>query len=222
MNNSIKLYGKFDSYLSYASTDRKGNVYYSAKFATKRESGFKDIIPVIIEEDTEAYRSLVNDDREIMKRNILIHGEVRTRNQAEKGKDHNRLVISVRVIKIEDVENYDGKTNEVKIMGFLCKKLPIRTTPRGSRIVDMILAVPRGERKNVSDYIPTIAWHGTAERIDKKGKIGDCMKVVGRLQSREYDKIYENGDIEIRRCYELSISRYEKIEKKAKADSQQG
>jgi Single-strand binding protein family. len=49
----------------------------------------------------------------------------------------------------------------------------------------MLLAVNRAYNK--SDYIPTIAW-GRNSRFCKSLKVGDNIRVWGRLQSREYQK----------------------------------
>ena len=43
--------------------------------------------------------------------------------------------------------------------------------------------------------------------------IGIEINVVGRLQSREYIKRYEDGSEETRIAYELSVSRVEEIGK---------
>ena len=42
---------------------------------------------------------------------------------------------------------------------------------------------------------------------------GSVVKVVGRVQSREYDKKHEDGTIEKRTAYEVSVSKFEIIEK---------
>ena len=88
----------------------------------------------------------------------------------------------------------------------------MRNTPRGIRITDMILACWReDDESNVSDYIPAITWNGTAARAAENLKVGDCIEVRGRLQSREYTKELEHGETEVRTCYELSIEEYQVV-----------
>lgn len=115
----------------------------------------------------------------------------------------------MRAQEITDQE-YEGDTNGVVLTGFVCKKGDMRTTPRGIRITDMILACWReDDESNVSDYIPAITWNGTAARAADNLNVGDCIEVRGRLQSREYTKELEHGETEVRTCYELSIEEYQ-------------
>ena len=117
----------------------------------------------------------------------------------------------MRAQEITDQE-YEGDTNGVVLTGFVCKKGDMRTTPRGIRITDMILACWReDDESNVSDYIPAITWNGTAARAADNLNVGDCIEARGRLQSREYTKELEHGETEVRTCYELSIEEYQVV-----------
>ena len=69
--------------------------------------------------------------------------------------------------------------------GALCKAPSYRTTPFGREIADLMLAVNRSYGK--SDYIPCITWGRTA-RYAANLKIGDKVQLVGRFQSRNYQK----------------------------------
>ena len=93
--------------------------------------------------------------------------------------------------------------------GFLCKKPVFRTTPLGRDIVDMLLAVNRAYNK--SDYIPLIAW-GRNANYCKDLIIGTNIKIVGRIQSRQYEKKYTDGTVEKRRAYEVSVDKLELID----------
>ena len=62
-----------------------------------------------------------------------------------------------RFIKEEnEMVKKDMVTNEVVLVGYICKKPIYRQTPFGREIADVLLAVNRAYNK--SDYIPTIAW----------------------------------------------------------------
>ncbi|MFR3098624.1 single-stranded DNA-binding protein [Mediterraneibacter gnavus] len=219
MNNYITLYGEPLEYPHQVSVDKRGVAYYGFNMATERVSGIKDITQVIVEEGTPAFESLTAIDqvKDLLDCKLLVTGRIRTRNikrkdtdgSRTKEKEHSKLYISVRAQEITDQE-YEGDTNGVVLTGFVCKKGDMRTTPRGIRITDMILACWReDDESNVSDYIPAITWNGTAARAADNLNVGDCIEVRGRLQSREYTKELEHGETEVRTCYELSIEEYQ-------------
>ena len=76
----------------------------------------------------------------------------------------------------------------------------------GREIADILLAVNRAYGK--SDYIPSIAWGRTA-RFCQNLPTGTEVKIIGRVQSRKYEKKHEDGTIENRVAYEVSISSLE-------------
>ena len=103
----------------------------------------------------------------------------------------------------------DTITNEVVLIGFVCKKPIYRQTPFGREIADLLLAVNRAYNK--SDYIPTIAW-GRNARFCQNLEVGTQVKIVGRVQSRQYEKKFEDGTSEIRVAYEVSVGSLEVIQ----------
>ena len=54
----------------------------------------------------------------------------------------------------------------------------------------------------------TIAW-GRNARFCQNVEVGSQVKIVGRVQSRTYEKKYEDGKIETRVAYEVSIASME-------------
>lgn len=208
MNNFIVLYGEAVDYPQQVSVDKQGKAYYKFNAAVERESGIIDILPIVVEEDTPAYEALadIDENGEIVGAQLLITGEVRTRNIKDK------LDVSVRARMLKEDNDYKGITNQVVINGHLCKEVPIRTTPRGILIADLVLAVNREDGSHISDYIPSIMWNGTATRAKEKLRVGDYIEVTGRLQSREYIKDLGDGEKEPRTCYELSVNKYELLE----------
>lgn len=208
MNNFIVLYGEAVDYPQQVSVDKQGKAYYKFNAAVERESGIIDILPIVVEEDTPAYEALadIDENGEIVGAQLLITGEVRTRNIKDK------LDVSVRARMLKEDNDYKGITNQVVINGHLCKEVPIRTTPRGILIADLVLAVNREDGSHISDYIPSIMWNGTANRAKEKLHVGDYIEATGRLQSREYIKDLGDGEKEPRTCYELSVNKYELLE----------
>ena len=61
-----------------------------------------------------------------------------------------------------------------------------------------------------SDYIPAIAW-GRNARYAGEFAVGDRVAASGRMQSRVYRKVLEDGRAEDRVAYEVSLSRIEKL-----------
>ena len=111
----------------------------------------------------------------------------------------------------EIVASKDFISNEVTLVGFICKPPIYRQTPFGREITDVLLAVNRAYNK--SDYIPCIAW-GRNARFCSKMSVGTEVKITGRVQSRTYEKKYEDGTIEQRVAYEVSVGNLELIDAK--------
>ena len=145
-------------------------------------------------------------------RKLLIKGQFRSYNSYEN--ERNKLILTVFAKDVEELEEVEEQeendivkkeetTNEVVLIGFVCKKPIYRQTPFGREIADVLLAVNRAYNK--SDYIPTIAW-GRNARFCQNLPIGTEVKIVGRVQSRNYEKKYEDGTVEARVAYEVSIA----------------
>ena len=180
-----------------------------------RLSGTSDLIPITISERLITEETLKEGQK------LLVKGQFRSYNSYESEK--NRLILTVfakdvRII-IDEEENEEESefvkkdviTNEVVLVGYICKKPIYRQTPFGREIADILLAVNRAYNK--SDYIPCIAW-GRNARFCQNLEIGSRIKLVGRVQSRNYEKKHEDGTVEIRVAYEVSIGSLEVIEEK--------
>ncbi len=100
--------------------------------------------------------------------------------------------------------------NLVMLNGFICKEPIYRTTPFGREITDILLAVNRSYNK--SDYIPCIFW-GRNARFTGGMKVSDNIKIMGRIQSRSYQKKLETGEVLDKVAYEVSVSKIEVMEK---------
>ena len=181
-----------------------GESFYVFNLEVPRLSGNEDIIPITISE-----RLIANFDLTIG-RKVVIEGQFRSYNSYENEK--NRLVLTVFAKDIIDYkeEQEENVSNEVVLNGYVCKKPIYRKTPFGREISDILLAVNRAYNK--SDYIPCIAW-GRNARFCENMEVGTEVKVVGRVQSRTYEKKFEDGRIEQRVAYEVSIGSLEVINK---------
>lgn len=91
--------------------------------------------------------------------------------------------------------------NDLTLAGSLCKPPVYRRTPMGREICDLLLAVNR--RYGRADYLPCIAW-GVLARQCASLHVGNGIRLAGRLQSRAYTKVDQNGS-QRRTAYEISI-----------------
>jgi primosomal replication protein N len=212
-NNYLALIGKIISDKKF-SHEIYGETFYIFDLEVPRLSGNEDIIPITISE-----RLIANFDLEIGKM-VVIEGQFRSYNSYSNEK--NRLVLTVFAKDImeyeKDEEKEEKASNEVVLNGYVCKKPIYRKTPFGREISDILLAVNRAYNK--SDYIPCIAW-GRNARFCENMEIGTEVKITGRVQSRTYEKKFEDGTSENRVAYEVSIGNLEIINKKENGEENQ-
>jgi len=214
-NNYLTLVGKVTGEKEF-SHEIYGERFYIFKLGIPRLSGNQDIIPITISE------RLIGEDTLSEGKKLLVKGQFRSYNSYENEK--NRLILTVFAKDIMEVEEKEEEeenemvkkdtiTNEVVLVGYICKAPIYRQTPFGREIADILLAVNRAYNK--SDYIPCIAWGRTA-RFCQNLEVGSQVKVVGRVQSRTYEKKYEDVTVQTRVAYEVSVGSLEVIEEKDK------
>lgn len=81
--------------------------------------------------------------------------------------------------------------NCIVLMGRLVADPELRTTTTGKSVCSFRIAVDRGyvkageERK--ADFIPVVAWEGTANFVSRYFSKGSMIAVQGQLQSRQYE-----------------------------------
>ena len=211
-NNYLTLVGKVTGEKKF-SHEIYGERFYIFNLSIPRLSGNSDIIPITVSE------RLIKEDTLQEGNKLLIKGQFRSYNSYENEK--NRLILTVFAKDIMEVEENEEEendivrkdivTNEVVLVGYICKKPIYRQTPFGREIADLLLAVNRAYNK--SDYIPCIAW-GRNARFCQNLEVGTQVKVVGRVQSRAYEKKHEDGSVETRVAYEVSIGSLEVVEEK--------
>lgn len=197
-NNVITLVGKIVSDRRF-SHEIYGEGFYIFDLEIPRLSDNSDIIPVTVSE------RILTDDFKIGV-NVKVDGQFRSYNNYENEKNKLVLTVFVKDITIQDEIDESVNPNEIILDGYVCKKPIYRTTPFGREISDILLAVNRAYNK--SDYIPCIAW-GRNARFCQNLQVGDNIKVWGRIQSRQYEKKFENGTSEVRRAYEVSVCKME-------------
>lgn len=206
-NNHLVLVGKVTSDKRF-SHEIYGESFYIFDLEVPRLSGNADIIPITISE-----RLITSKELEIGQK-VAIEGQFRSYNSYEN--ERNRLVLTVFAKEINFIEQEENEeqevkeavSNEVVLVGYICKKPIYRQTPFGREIADILLAVNRAYNK--SDYIPCIAW-GRNARFCQNIEVGTKVKISGRVQSRTYEKKHEDGSVETKVAYEVSIGSLEII-----------
>jgi len=171
-----------------------GEGFYEFSIKIKRLSDIYDVVPVTISE------RLLQDKALVVGKKVHFLGQYRSYNKLVDNKSKLLLTIFVREFLDDDCDD----ENSVDIVGYVCKEPIYRTTPFNREICDVLLAVNRSYNK--SDYIPCIAW-GRNARYVKGFNIGDKVRVSGRIQSRVYQKRLDDGTIETKTAYEVSLSK---------------
>ena len=208
-NNHLILVGKVTSEKRF-SHEIYGEKFYIFDMEVPRLSDTTDIIPITASE------RIINDELLAIGNKLVVKGQFRSYNSYEN--ERNKLILTVfakDLIPEEEVnenekEEIQRTSNEVTLTGYICKTPIYRQTPFGREIADILLAVNRAYNK--SDYIPSIAW-GRNARFSQNLPTGTEVRIVGRVQSRNYEKKHEDGTIENKVAYEVSIASLEVINK---------
>ncbi len=164
--------------------------FYRFFLSVPRLSGTADVLPVIAEEQVLSAIDLSGGQM------LEVQGQIRSHNLRENGTRKLLIFVFAAAITATDGE----PTNEVTLQGPLCRQPNLRRTPLGREICDVMLALPRAFKR--ADYLPCILWGRTAQEI-AACTTSDVIHIQGRLQSRVYSKMTENGTEE-RTAYEIS------------------
>ncbi len=203
--NNIYLQGHICQELQF-DHELFGEQFFITTLQVPRLSGAEDYLPVTLSE-----RLLIDHPLHVGSE-LSIEGQLRSYNKVIDGSG--RLLITAfaqRILSHSDEEN----PNRVQLVGALCKPPSYRTTPFGREIADLMLAVNRSYGK--SDYIPCITWGRTA-RFASNLKVGEKVQLVGRFQSRSYQKQMTDGTVLNKVAYEVSVSRLASAKEEQKED----
>ena len=187
--NTVILRGSLQA-LPQLSHENHGKRFFRFCLEVPRLSGAVDILPIIVEE------SILNTIDPTAGEKVTVLGQVRSHNSREDGTRRLLIFVYAGSLIIED----GPPINEVTISGPLCKEPVYRRTPLGREICDVMLAVPRAFHR--ADYLPCILWGRTAREV-AECHVCDHITICGRLQSRIYTKLKEDGPEE-RTAYEVS------------------
>lgn len=193
--NIIHLRGEICQNLQFGH-ELFGEQFYTTTLRVPRLSGAEDFLPITLSERLLLSEPLTTGST------LCMEGQLRSYNKVIEGSG--RLLITAFAQRILSSEEDEENPNRVQLTGALCKPPSYRTTPFGREIADLMLAVNRSYGK--SDYIPCITWGRTA-RYAANLRIGDKVQLVGRFQSRAYQKQLPDGTTLNKVAYEVSVSR---------------
>lgn len=198
-NNKVRIAGQILGNFEYSHT-LSGESFYLGKIRTERTSGFADIVPIMVSE------RLVHVDCTWDGIYVEVEGQFRSYNKQEG--DRKKLMLTVFVTSLAQLQDVFFSENVIELDGFVCKEPSFRTTPSGREISDLLLAVNRAYGK--CDYIPCIVWGRNASFAASLG-VGTRIRLEGRIQSREYKKKIGEEEFERRVAYEVSITTLEVV-----------
>ncbi len=177
----------------FFSHENRTERFFTFPLEVERLSGNVDRINIILRE------SLLPALRRGIAAPVEIEGELRSfNNRSGQG---SRLVITVFAREVSFPAAPVWR-NSVELEGTLCRPPTVRSTPMGREIADLLLAVNRPYGR--SDYLPCIAWGRNARRA-AAWTVGTRLRLLGRIQSREYIKNLEDRAVR-RVAYEVSVS----------------
>ena len=196
-NNEFELRGEVVSGFTF-SHEIFGEGFYIIYVSCKRLSNSTDVIPVMV---SERLMDIKKDYRGSL---VCISGQFRSFNKYQE--IHNKLLLYhfARNVEFLDEIGDSCEANKLYLDGFICKEPVYRRTPLGREVADIMLAVNRPYGK--SDYIPCICW-GRNARFAGRLEVSEHIAVWGRVQSREYLKKLDDGNVETRTAYEVSVAK---------------
>ena len=195
--NQITLRGSLASIPQF-SHENHGRRFFRFFLEVPRLSGTVDTLPVIAEEGILSATDLTDGTM------LTVAGQIRSHNIRNEGKRHLLIFVFANAILFED----GAPINDVMLQGPICREPTYRRTPLGREICDVMLAIPRAFKR--ADYLPCILWGRTASEVSQC-HTRDIVKISGRLQSRIYTKLTEDGCQE-RTAYEISALSAEILE----------
>ena len=172
------------------SHENHGKKFFRFTLEVPRLSGTVDLLPIVAEDKVI---ETINPDGGEM---LTVSGQIRSHNVRNDTGRHLLIFVFASSIVCEDGD----PINDVVLEGPLCRDPVYRRTPLGREICDIMLAVPRAFKR--ADYLPCILWGRTAQE-GSQCHTRDCIRIYGRLQSRNYTKQTESGTQE-RTAYEIS------------------
>jgi single-strand DNA-binding protein len=94
--------------------------------------------------------------------------------------------------------------NNIQLLGRITKDLELKTTTTGKPVCSFDIAVTRKFDKEITYFIPCVAWNKTCETMCKFVKKGQLIAIDGSLYTRKYED--KNGNN--RTAYEVNVNNF--------------
>ena len=166
--------------------------------------GGPDEVTVVFAEDVP-YRACNGIEFDVMQEfvegsRLLLTGKAQTLKDFQSG----RLLVYI-LADFVAVSEKAVEQDEAAVRGVIANKPTYRETPRGKRITDITVKV-RNELTGGNCYLPCICWQEQADEA-AQWQQGDTVELLGRYQSRQYEKVLDaaTGEREQRTAYEVSV-----------------
>ena len=172
------------------SHENHGRQFYRFMLEVYRLSGAVDTLPIV------APRHIIDALDPTAGSMIYVEGQIRSHNVRDEKGRHLMIFVFANVVEVQEGE----PENCVYLSGPRCREPTYRKTPLGREICDVMLSIPRPFHR--ADYLPCILWGKIAQHVSRL-HTGNILYVEGRLQSRIYTKLTDEGAIE-RTAYEVS------------------
>nr|DAZ76353.1 MAG TPA: single-stranded DNA-binding protein [Caudoviricetes sp.] len=136
---------------------------------------------------------------------VSIQGEIQTTRDYRNNKVYKYVLVDKFEILELDEFSY---SNHIKLCGTI-KHIAHRKLNAGIKITDFKVTVNNRLTGKVC-YIPCVSWDRNAETV-KNWNAGDTVELCGKIRSRDYIKATEEGDVEEKRAYEISVDTIKRI-----------
>lgn len=197
--NDVRISGILDPH-PISKWENNDNMYYRYHMKSVRLSGTYDTMTVVIK-DTLFNPIVADHDMSVTVLGVI---KVRTIYDDNGGRHKDMFVLAKEVIPADPTEGEMPHFNVVRLAGLVVNEPFVRKTPNGMEIAEVFLKVK--DSRNGSTYIPCIAWGHNAKKLEKVGKYA-TISVLGRYQSREYEKKISEKQRVKKTTYEVSIER---------------
>lgn len=188
------------------SHEQSNSSFVKTMVEVPRTSGATDQIPVIV--DVEKILDIVDKKQSPVGKYVEIQGRM-----CSYASFPNHEAQISRYVFAKRFRMYDNKdelefpvgTNLLVLRGTMKYYPSFKTTYRGRQIAEFVLISKR--RNGCSDRIPCVAWGTNAIDLSGYDK-NSIVEVCGRIQSRDYNKTMDNGNVIKKTSYELSVFDY--------------
>jgi len=170
----------------------RGEHFCRLLLGVQRQSGVMDELPLIL--PASAVPAAAAPGMPLWAR-----GQVRAYTHVVDGRPRLELAVFARAAGVDAPVH----ENAVELGGYVCKQPILRTTPKGRVLTDLFIACNRPFGR--ADYLPVIVWGANARQAAALA-VGELVHISGRLQSRAYDKLLDDGSIMTRTVREISAS----------------